>query len=83
MREGFRYVVMFGIVSSGSRVCRDWDALATATTGFSGAELAGLLREAGLVAIERGLRKATPPRAVALRQADLQVALEEFRGKRA
>ncbi len=59
------------------------DALATSTTGFSGAELAGLLREAGLVAIERALLKGIPPRALALTEANLQVALEEFRRKRA
>ena len=56
--------------------------LAAATAGFSGAELAAVLREAGLGAIERGLQEGIPPRDLTLEQRDLEVALEAFERKR-
>ena len=61
----------------------DLDALAAVTEGFSGAELAAVLREAGLRAIERALAAAIPPEALVVEAADLEAALAAFRRKRA
>jgi transitional endoplasmic reticulum ATPase len=59
------------------------EGLAEATEDFSGAELAALCREAGLVAIHRGLASAIPAERLAVTRQDLQQALLAFRAKRA
>ncbi len=61
----------------------DLGAIAQATEGFSGAELAALTREAGLRAIQRGLSSGSAPASVAVRAADLHLALEALSRKRA
>jgi len=53
------------------------------TEGFSGAELAGVCREAGTQAILRGLASGTLPKDVCVSQDDLHAALETWRSKRA
>jgi ATP-dependent 26S proteasome regulatory subunit len=58
------------------------DALAEATAGFSGAELAGLCREAGLQAIHRALAKGMAARQVVISNQDLRHALAAFSAKR-
>jgi len=52
------------------------------TEGFSGAELAGVCREAGTQAILRGLASGTLPNDVSVSQDDLYAALEAWRSKR-
>jgi len=58
------------------------EALAEATAGFSGAELAGLCREAGLHAIHRGLTQGIAARQLVVSGQDLSHALAAFRAKR-
>jgi transitional endoplasmic reticulum ATPase len=58
------------------------DALAEATAGYSGAELAGLCREAGLQAIRRGLAQGITASRRAVGHADFRDALAAFRAKR-
>jgi transitional endoplasmic reticulum ATPase len=58
------------------------DALAAATAGYSGAELAGLCREAGLQAIRRGLAQGIAASRLAVGRADVRDALVAFRAKR-
>ena len=53
------------------------------TEGFSGAELAGLCREAGTQAILRALACGTAAGAVRVIQDDLSAALATWRSKRA
>ena len=53
------------------------------TEGFSGAEIAGVCREAGTQAILRGLASGTLPSDVCVAQDDLYAALEAWRSKRA
>jgi AAA+ superfamily predicted ATPase len=58
------------------------EALAEATEGFSGAELAALCREAGLHAIQRGLAQGIPARRLVISGSDLRHALVALRSKR-
>jgi transitional endoplasmic reticulum ATPase len=58
------------------------DALAEATAGYSGAELAALCREAGLQAIRRGLARGLAAHHLAISNLDLQYALAALRAKR-
>ena len=57
-------------------------ALARETTGFSGADLAAMCREAGLLAIRRGLQEGLQPREVFVTRDDLIRAIRTMRGKR-
>ena len=52
------------------------------TEGFSGADLAGLCREAGTQAILRGLAAGIPAADMMVAQDDLQAAFEAWRSKR-
>jgi transitional endoplasmic reticulum ATPase len=63
---------------------RGWriEALAEATEGSSGAELAGLCREAGLHAIHRGPAQGIPARKLVVSGQDLRQALVALRAKR-
>jgi transitional endoplasmic reticulum ATPase len=58
------------------------EALADATAGFSGAELAALGREAGLQAIRRGLARGLAAQHLFVSRQDLQQPLEALRAKR-
>ena len=60
----------------------DYPAIAHATDGFSGADLAGLVREAGLTAILRAIDQKIPPESLALTRPDLQRALTSLKAKR-
>jgi transitional endoplasmic reticulum ATPase len=53
------------------------------TEGLSGAELAGICREAGMLAIVRGLAASQPADQVRVGQDDLQAAFQAWRQKRA
>jgi ATP-dependent 26S proteasome regulatory subunit len=57
-------------------------ALAEATAGYSGAELAALCREAGLQAIRRGLARGLAAQHLFVSRQDLQQALVALRAKR-
>jgi ATP-dependent 26S proteasome regulatory subunit len=57
--------------------------LAESTDGWSGAELAAVCREAGLVAIKRSVRAGLPADAVQITEADLRLAFTDFGTKRA
>ena len=61
----------------------DLDSVAALSEGYSAADLAGVVREAGLKAILRALSQGAPSSAVALCGADLKGALEAFERKRA
>lgn len=56
--------------------------IARATTGFSGAELAALCREAGLHAISLGIEADLGPRQLYISKADLEAALKSLESKR-
>jgi AAA+ superfamily predicted ATPase len=58
------------------------EALAEATAGYSGAELAALCREAGLQAIRRGLARGLAAQHLFVSRQDLQQALSALRAKR-
>jgi ATP-dependent 26S proteasome regulatory subunit len=58
------------------------EALAKATDGFSGAELAALCREAGIHAICRGLAKGLAAPRLVVTRADVHQALKTLRAKR-
>jgi SpoVK/Ycf46/Vps4 family AAA+-type ATPase len=58
------------------------DNLVKKTEGFSGAELAGLCREAGLQAIQRGLAGGIPSQRLTVGRQDLRAALNAFQAKR-
>jgi ATP-dependent 26S proteasome regulatory subunit len=58
------------------------EALADATAGYSGAELAALCREAGLQAIRRALARGLPPHRIVVSGQDLHHALAALREKR-
>jgi transitional endoplasmic reticulum ATPase len=58
------------------------DDLVERTEGFSGAELAGLCREAGLQAIQRGLAGGIPSQRLTVGRQDLRAALNAFQAKR-
>jgi AAA+ superfamily predicted ATPase len=58
------------------------EALAEATAGHSGAELAALCREAGLQAIRRGLASGLPAHQLSVSRQDLHQALAALRIKR-
>jgi transitional endoplasmic reticulum ATPase len=58
------------------------EALAEATAGYSGAELAALCREAGLQAIRRGLGRGLAAHHLFVSRQDLQQALTALRVKR-
>jgi ATP-dependent 26S proteasome regulatory subunit len=58
------------------------EAVAEATAGFSGAELAALCREAGLHAIQRGLAHGTPAGKLVITGSDFHHALVALRSKR-
>jgi transitional endoplasmic reticulum ATPase len=58
------------------------EALAQATAGYSGAELAALCREAGLQAIRRGLARGLAAHHLFVSRQDLQQALVALRAKR-
>jgi ATP-dependent 26S proteasome regulatory subunit len=60
----------------------DLDALAEATAGYSGAELAAVCREAGLQAICRGLTQGLAPHQVFVCHQDVSGALAALRSKR-
>ena len=60
----------------------DLDALAEATAGYSGAELAAVCREAGLQTMGRGLTKGLAPHQVHVCRQDLNRALAALRSKR-
>jgi transitional endoplasmic reticulum ATPase len=60
----------------------DLGGLAAETEGFSGAELAALCREAGLVAIHRGLARGLTPEQVAITPSDVQEAFVALRAPR-
>jgi ATP-dependent 26S proteasome regulatory subunit len=60
----------------------DLEPFVEQTAGFSGAELAGLCREAGLMAIQRGITQAIPPSQLAVTRLDLKQALQSLRAKR-
>jgi SpoVK/Ycf46/Vps4 family AAA+-type ATPase len=60
----------------------DIDALAEATAGYSGAELAAVCREAGLQAIGRGLTKGLAPHQVVVCRQDVNRALTALKSKR-
>jgi transitional endoplasmic reticulum ATPase len=60
----------------------DLDALAEATAGYSGAELAAVCREAGLQAIGRGLERGLTPHQVFVCHRDLTRALTALKSKR-
>jgi SpoVK/Ycf46/Vps4 family AAA+-type ATPase len=57
-------------------------SLARDTDGFSGADLAAIVREAGQIAILRGLREGLEPKALFLTPDDLMEALHAMRAKR-
>jgi AAA+ superfamily predicted ATPase len=59
------------------------EPLVEQTAGFSGAELAALCREAGLVAVQRGITARIRPSELRLSRADLLQALHAWRAKRA
>jgi transitional endoplasmic reticulum ATPase len=52
------------------------------TAGFSGAELAALCREAGLVAVLRGIAGRIAPSQLRVTRSDLKLALQAWRAKR-
>jgi len=56
--------------------------LLDSTNGFSGADIAGLCREAGLVAIRRALRDGTPSSETQILQDDMEEALKQVKSKR-
>jgi AAA+ superfamily predicted ATPase len=56
--------------------------LAKATTGFSGAELAALCREAGMHAIRRGIASGLAAPRLVVTRADVHQALQTLRAKR-
>jgi transitional endoplasmic reticulum ATPase len=58
------------------------EALAQATAGYSGAELAALCREAGLQAIRRGLARRLAAHQLFVSRQDLHHALAALRAKR-
>jgi transitional endoplasmic reticulum ATPase len=58
------------------------EALAETTAGYSGAELAALCREAGLLAIRRGLACGLPAHQLAVSSLDLHHALAALSAKR-
>jgi transitional endoplasmic reticulum ATPase len=58
------------------------EALAEATAGYSGAELAALCREAGLQAIRRGLARGLTAHQLVVTRHDLHQALAALRAKR-
>jgi transitional endoplasmic reticulum ATPase len=58
------------------------EALAEATAGYSGAELAALCREAGLQAIRRGLARGLAAHQLGVSGSDLHQALAALRSKR-
>jgi AAA+ superfamily predicted ATPase len=58
------------------------DALAEATAGYSGAELAAVCREAGLQTMGRGLTKGLAPHQVHVCRQDVNRALEALKSKR-
>jgi len=58
------------------------EAVAEATAGYSGAELAALCREAGLQAIRRGLTQGQAAHHLVVSRSDLQQALVALRAKR-
>ncbi len=60
----------------------DINAIAESTEGFSGAELAALSRETGLVAINRGLDDGIDLQHLMIIQKDVKIALESIRLKR-
>ena len=81
--EGRRKILEMYLRKMKTSERNDLDAIAAATEGFSGAELAAFLREAGLRAIERGLAAKIPPGELLVEAADLHVSLETIRRKRA
>ncbi|HEV3446383.1 MAG TPA: AAA family ATPase [Gemmataceae bacterium] len=58
------------------------EGLAKATTGFSGAELAALCREAGIHAIRRGIASGLAAPRLVVTRADVHQALQTLRAKR-
>jgi transitional endoplasmic reticulum ATPase len=58
------------------------EALAQATAGFSGAELAALGREAGMHAIRRGLAQGLEARRLLVTRHDVRLALQTLQAKR-
>ena len=58
------------------------DELANETEGFSGADLAAICREAGLIAIRRGLGKGIPADSLVMTRDDIYAALDEISLKR-
>jgi transitional endoplasmic reticulum ATPase len=62
--------------------CLRIEALAEATAGYSGAELAALCREAGLQAIRRGLARGLAAHQLSVSGEDLLDALASLRAKR-
>ncbi len=60
----------------------DLARIAKATDGFSGADLAAVCREAGLTAIQRGLRDGIPAAELLIDQEDLMLGLAAIRKKR-
>jgi transitional endoplasmic reticulum ATPase len=60
----------------------DLTGLVEQTAGYSGAELAALGREAGLVAVLRGIADKTPPTRLRVTPSDIQKALEGLRARR-
>jgi transitional endoplasmic reticulum ATPase len=81
-REGRSAILQVCLAKMKTRRGLGIDALAEATAGFSGAELAGLCREAGLQAIRRGLARGLAARNLVVCGQDLQQALAALRAKR-
>jgi ATP-dependent 26S proteasome regulatory subunit len=60
----------------------DWAWLVEQTVGYSGAELAALCREAGQVAVLRGITEKIRPSRLRVTPVDLQQAVQAWRGRR-
>ena len=65
-----------------SKLPEDMQIIADRTEGFSGAELAAVCREAGLVAIKRGIGQAIAPPDLVVCESDVLRAIEDIVTKR-